>query len=363
MKLLSRIITGSIAALMTLCVSAAGYADYADCNRSKNCCKTECEPRCQPKKDCCQPKKECCAPKKKCCTPPKRECCAPQFDECCDECWGFTVFGDLLYWTVCQDMHYATSVVDGATTNQYLDYDWDLGFRLGLEFDVPCSCWEGRLVWTHFSTDVDDSIAVAASVTPNISISTADSTTTSVDFEYDTIDFVLAFPCCLCDCVEFKPFGGVRGLWLDIDTREINTGIAYPVAGDGASRSHSYEAVGLYGGFDWKTNICDNWSIFGRFAGSAVVGNQDSTTTRISGGVATTTFVADSDCHGSFGFEARLGAGWETCICDWDLAFTISYDFTLWTDINNPTVANSLVSASSSDVTLHGGSLGASFKF
>lgn len=65
-------------------------------------------------------------------------------DEICSPNFNCYANGDLLYWRTFQD----NSSCSCGLKNQN---KWDLGYRLGLEFDSPC-CWNIETTWTHFQT-------------------------------------------------------------------------------------------------------------------------------------------------------------------------------------------------------------------
>ncbi|MEI8124136.1 MAG: Lpg1974 family pore-forming outer membrane protein [Parachlamydiaceae bacterium] len=88
-------------------------------------------------------------------------------DECeCDEqsenSW---ISGDLLYWRTREDgfgCAFGSTEIETAVSNGMvvtdiserdgdIDFDWELGFSLGVGHDFDCSCWGTSVYWTHFN--------------------------------------------------------------------------------------------------------------------------------------------------------------------------------------------------------------------
>lgn len=146
----------------------------------------------------------------------QNENCCPDF---CDPCsWfsdcDFSVYTEYLYWEVCRS--------DLINDDEYVNPDWDHGFRLGGR--LSCDCWDLGLRYTYFVTDdeKDDE---------------------DYDIDYDVVDIELGYSFC-ADCVRasFRPFAGVKLAWIDEDHDDDD---------------NKYRGYGLYFGGSSQWHLCD----------------------------------------------------------------------------------------------------------
>ena len=242
------------------------------------------------------------------------------------------------------------------------EYDWEVGFRVGANFQVPCHQWKIGAEYTYFSSDWSRSIT-GTSLSPSTigdngslldASGDATSMTSSVDLDYHMFDIVASYACCMCEALELSPYGGFRALYIDQHVVESVLGGTY-VAGDGTNVNADMAAYGVTGGLGWTFYTCYPLHLFGHIGASALFGDADIGGNVTSAG-ATTAVNLDEPCHSTLGVDGAIGLFWQGCAWGLPLNISASYEATHWTDVPN-------VFSSSKGFGLHGFSGRATLSF
>lgn len=112
-------------------------------------------------------------------------------ESCCDE---WIVNADLLYWRALQNGL-------GADCGSEIKDHWDLGCRVGFEYDSASTCWDVIAFWTHLHN--------------NSSRGSHDEDRSHWKFNYDTVDVLLGRDFNCNACFSYTPYIGLRGAWID----------------------------------------------------------------------------------------------------------------------------------------------------
>ncbi|NGX43301.1 MAG: hypothetical protein K940chlam7_01596 [Chlamydiae bacterium] len=151
----------------------------------------------------------------------------------CDSCFSnfdYSFYADFLYWKPSR-----TELIkdtDGST--EYLDPDYDVGYRLGARLH----CNKGDLGIRYTSFESDDKSGDA-----------------KLGLDYDVVDIEARYALDF-DCNKFilRPFMGVKLAWID----EV-------VDNDDNDKGHQdFEGYGIYLGTEANYLICNNLSLIGR---------------------------------------------------------------------------------------------------
>jgi hypothetical protein len=113
---------------------------------------------------------------------------APCCNSCCD---SWVLYGDLLYWRALQG-----GLECGCGPE--IHHRWDLGYRIGLEYDPSCYGWDISAYWTHFHNHSHQG--------------SDDEDFAHWKLEYDAIDIRFSYEISSVYCFSFTPFVGVRGV-------------------------------------------------------------------------------------------------------------------------------------------------------
>lgn len=82
-----------------------------------------------------------------------------------------------------------------------LDYRWDPGYRVGIGYQFDCSRWDLGATWTHFhSSSKEDG---------------DDNNTRNWKVLFEQADLILGRTFSFGSCFDFRPFGGIRAVWLN----------------------------------------------------------------------------------------------------------------------------------------------------
>lgn len=233
-----------------------------------------------------------------CCPPPA---CNP----CASWCDNLTFNAAWLYWKASGDdfqyaveKHSVTTVI-GANTytdrvQKYHDLSFDLksGFRVGLGFDVPRTCWGVNVDWTHFHPSAKDHTAVRGTSAGQTGVALPTlaffSDTLDADeevifaaankFKYDTVDIEFGkWLCCGDSSLMFRPHAGFRV--ADIEER-FRTGFVSDDTEGGFNgwssvawqHKNHFKGFGVRAGLDTDFHLCEGLSLVGRGAASAIWG-------------------------------------------------------------------------------------------
>ena len=345
-------------------------------------------------------------------------CCQTSCGSSCNWCLGdFRIFGDFLYWELCQDNTdfaiRARNVSGPTALDAFTSEDSDgivplwfqgcynirtvsskykPGFRIGGFYSHPgCNGWDFGIVYTQLHSHYcNRAIAKASgelilptqlpSFTDTLELTTRDFITNSpvahskLRFHYDMLDVILTTSYDNGGSLTWQPYVGAR--FLEI---KENWNVSYAFAA-GSSSSFSLPFSGVFGSSKWHSkipaggitfgingsvNFCGCWSAIGRL-GVSCVGGTVKQRTRLNacfGTSSTTSSLAPTQvtrkrCAVLTGFEGALGLAYNLQLCRWGIQFAAGYEFQNWYNVPTPIEHGSIVPGiqhnSSSHFTLHG---------
>lgn len=211
-----------------------------------------------------------------------------------DACGNWFISADALFWKPCEDgLTYGSrtrvvatdGLVASETRVRNVEPQWDVGFRIGLGYDLACDGWDVVLYWTRFETTkhkrhrqdltvIGDTFVNAWGV-PSVGEALI---VPRWKLDLNIFDAELGREFCVSPCVTLRPFVGVRAAWINQRYRIATfTTEDTDVALQAVSLKSNYDGVGLRGGFDteWKLGDC-GFSIYGQAAASVLIGQQRS---------------------------------------------------------------------------------------
>jgi len=253
-------------------------------------------------------------------------CQQPQAQPCCDDC-GFFAGVDVLIWTTYQsELDYA---VDGSGrpdgTNHFVDYDWDVGYRITAGYKLGCDGWDMRAVYTYFhnsgsdSASADDGKFLKASLFhPQTGDDDANDAKARVTLDYDVFDFVLSRPYFVSCTHIVRPFFGLRALWLNNKLKVTYEGRNFGTGSD-AGRVNwkaDWEGAGLYAGLEYNAHLNNCFTLYTNFAGSLLAGENRSRLKHLDGD-DTEVDAKEKQCSGLPGYQIGSGFTYETKWCDY----------------------------------------------
>lgn len=278
--------------------------------------------------------------------------------------WSFSA--EALFWKACEDgLAYGTQVrVTPIGTNFRIDsrikkphFKWDTGFRLGLNYNLPCDCWGLAFYWTHFHTHTHSHHRSPATDTdyfiPGFGTSTFGSlgqapitdTTARWKKNVELFDVELGRPFCFNHCLTLRPHIGIRAAWIR-DTYRIRNKAPFETASNQVTDTeqdiqrlklrNDYEAIGLRAGLDSQWDLGCGISLYSKAALSALYGHYDIKNRIVHllfGGepsenqvLAQTVHVEQKDsfcaCRGIS--DLAVGLRWRACFCNDTIILTIN---------------------------------------
>lgn len=274
---------------------------------------------------------------------------------CCEQEEGAFIQADVLVWKAARtgldyalegDVYGNGQIVDGRMHS--VDFDWNLGFRLGLGYRLPCDRWDIKLLYTRFHSTADGSISDdnASNLNPNIVASRihplimpvsgyAEKVSAEFEVGYDVVDLLLGHGYCPCPSFELHPFIGLRALFLNQTFTVDYKGHDFASTGNGLWWESDYNAFGIHGGTDIYYHVCGDFSFYGNLSGSVLFGKADGHQKQKVGSspedvvdvMEPDMFQAICGCHGA------LGIMWERCCGDTVVAVTFGYEVHKWTSV------------------------------
>lgn len=296
------------------------------------------------------------------CCPPTCNPCGPAYS--CGPCGDFFFSAEALIFRACEDglaygTHTETILSTTATTvpNEVdsrvknLHPNWNVGFRLGVGYVLPCDCWGIAVNWTHFDSHThhtfEESFVTPTTgltggsfLTPafgrtdfNVSDDTGiDETEARWKLHLDLVDVELGRPVCISQCLTLRPHIGIRAAWVkqsfDIEYDTISTDAISSLLSE-VDLKCDYEGVGLRGGLDTIWDLGCGMSLYGSAAASVLWGHFN---------VKSETFYNDPENLGAFFdveqkddfcgcravTDAAIGLRWRSCFCGDSVALTVN---------------------------------------
>jgi len=237
---------------------------------------------------------------------------------CCNRtCGQAFVSAELLYWRAfeagldtCVPNHVSNVVTsDGEVFARFngrcrdLNFEWNPGVRVNGWYELPCTCWDVGISWTHFDSDS----------------SKGHENRSKWNIHLDVIDVFAGYGYDAYSCFAFRPFLGVRSARID---QKIHTNSRFDIS------SYSYDngiasvnrnkqkfiGVGPLIGLeaDWKFGC--GFSLYASAAVTWLYGQFDvhlHQSSQFYGGATSSKFKNDLDTVLA-GADAAIGVRWET---------------------------------------------------
>lgn len=225
----------------------------------------------------------------------------PPVRPCVDSCGDWAVRADVLYWTSSVDNGLPYGVVvhappvsiptNGRAESEIeigkLNFEWNVGFRLGLGYGFPCDCdgWDAEVIWTHLRTHAHNSfhdrdtservrfIPIWGSSDEKANDDIADAAA-RWHLHYDIVDLELGREFCVSSCLNFRPFIGVRAGWFNQQYEIGYTDFSGNNEQD-IDISSDFSGIGLRVGLGTEWKFGCGFSLFGSAAASILYGRDD----------------------------------------------------------------------------------------
>jgi hypothetical protein len=191
-----------------------------------------------------------------------------------------------------------TEAAKGFFKKEELDFKWKPGFRLTVDYALPCNCWDTDFNWTHFIDHASGSASapdlVISSPTPLNPTATGTillptflpvnpfSAYSNIhsrwNLQFNNYEWDIGRNICFCDCIGFRPYIGLK--WerfkqkLNIEY-VVNADPAHPTDDFGSvdQRILSYfSGFGIQGGFDVNWFMGCGFSLFSNVSGGVAYG-------------------------------------------------------------------------------------------
>lgn len=231
-----------------------------------------------------------------------------------DRCWtdGLSFSAEGLYYRGYEDnLQYAAiynSASDNSVPNVSLtssnaefkspSFKDNFGYRLRLNYDNPCECLEYGVTYFHYNTSATNHVAVIpTSFSSSIGSSQTGLTMLFSNFNgsqngldlcsahlklnIDMVDFDIGNTFCWNNCVEFRPFIGLRYAKVDQKFKIIGSSNGSVerqqdiVSVSSVYLGNDFEGIGLHAGLDLDWRLGCGFGLYGNCAGSILYGHNN----------------------------------------------------------------------------------------
>ncbi len=198
------------------------------------------------------------------------------------------VSGDLLVWQAHENGLPVAIVNKGSTPSSNLsksrvrnfDFDWDVGFRVALGYNIPHDGWDLSLAWLRFYTDGHsrthahrNQAIFPTRVQPNDPI-VAGTTCTKAHAHWklhlNQLDLDMGREFFVSKWLTIRPHFGLRSDWIrqkaDIDYDHFASGDVE------VEQKDRWWGIGLEGGLDTQWGLGSGWSLFGDLGAAILYG-------------------------------------------------------------------------------------------
>lgn len=307
------------------------------------------------------------------------------------ETTSFNVFGDFLYWKASLDgVAWATTaeVVPGVGGGTVFDkyktrtvhFDYSPAFQVGVGIGLPYDHWDLSVCWlrTHSTGKDRASGELTVAIGNRLILDTIgllqglltppNEATAHSRVHLDVVDFVLGRTFFWSRYFTFRPFAGVRGVWLNLDwdiafTMPIQPDSAETQSYTFADIDNRFNAAGLVGGFESKWNLYQGFGLFSYATASLIYGDSSEKTKQkffhvpsFSSTVIEQTFTAENSAHTVKGvFDIAVGLKWAMKFYkDYRILLRVGYDFFYWPEVTQKTIIQSTRIRERADLSFQG---------
>lgn len=312
----------------------------------------------------------------------------------------FLLFGEFIYWKTSLDgVAYATTAkVDenlsgDPVLNKYktrtVHFEYSPAFQIGIGANLPRDHWDVAASWLRSTSEgkdkahgelsqvlgsrvILDSIGLIQPLDSPPSMAKAD-----CRVQLNVVDLALGRTFVWSRYFWFRPYGGVRAAWVDLDWKIAFT---RPVFADFGSdqtytRLHidnTYSAAGFVGGFDSRWNLYKGFGLFSKASASLIFGTSSERTRQkfftVPAGQTVVTenlLKAHNTTHAVKAiFDIALGLKWERDFGKAGHVFLwIGYDFFYLPSVTQKTIVQQTRVRDRADLSFEGVMMGAKVDF
>lgn len=321
----------------------------------------------------------------------------------------FSLHAEGFYWSVAEDnLPFANEHIvkdnNGVvpnidkTTNheKHFNFNWTPGFRVGIGYDIPSSCWNADLQWTHFCGHASghEHGSITSPVTDNqrydlyelvlgpneLNAPLCDKVHGNWHIQFDSVEFVFDRPCHLTEYCCISPFIGIKYDQIEqsFKTKGHRTAPLDTVAAQLAKVSirgcSEYQGVGVVLGTEGKMNFECGIGVFSEVAAGLTYGcaraHADQKVLLYSGiPTPSTSYVRTkaNDYVGRVNVDFAIGLDWDyafricqKCMC---LTFFAAYEYHQYFNQNLFSALPTRGVSSGGDLIMQGINFGADLSF
>lgn len=294
------------------------------------------------------------------------QCCPDPCDNCSTQ--GIEVFGEFLYWKIVQEQMAYAAVLTGEREpfeSEHSEpiinlfeklrikdpsFKFDSGFRIGVGYKMPCSCWNFKLAWTRLhertNSHVNDSnhgiipLAVPAGtifgvIHRNHHFRFANRATSHWKFEYDAIDLTVGGNYCF-SCLKMNPYVGIKAASIKQNQHLNYFGFVVednPVEIQNRKKNDFY-GIGPSLGVDGSWEFFPHFSLNGGVSGALLYGRfrvNEHPRIAIESDFASLKVKDSRNNRIRPMVDANIGLDWDTCVCDkYQITIGAAYEVQYW---------------------------------
>lgn len=289
---------------------------------------------------------------------------------------SFTLFGEVLYWFASEEnaniwtifvpeiSFPAPSLISESFAIRIVPFDWDLGFRIGADWNIGYGGWDMQFYYTWFRTQGKDAVPEADQrmmfsefFCANSNADIYRSASTKTDLFYSMFDVDLGCGRRVSKTLSFRPFIGLKGGWINhqfiLSGHTTRSTLASEVA------TNNFYGIGPTGGINtqWVLGRTKKqcFSLFGDLAGAFMWGNWDFSDRYESSISQFLELKMPNSSLGSLMLRSFFGIGWDHTLPNdrFHFAFKVGYEMEFWfNQLRLPTYYNYRLHH---DLTLQGG--------
>lgn len=272
---------------------------------------------------------------------------------------SYTFFADVLVWWTKElgTENWAQNFkTEGTTENIYLqpvDFDCNVGFRVGFDYGMKYDQWDTAFYYTYFRADGRHHVSTDGQITSaflgNFYIDNQEGFAFGPDYQkasihwnidYNVFDWEIGRNYWVSQALALRPFIGLKGGWID---QGIHTKWKDPLVADpgsfGTAKEHmknDFWGIGPSLGLNmkWKFGAIRNhfFSLFGDLSGAIMYGNWTFGDVYRNQVPEKVTVVLDTINSAATMLRTFLGFGWETQFSQdrYYFSLRLGYEMQVW---------------------------------
>ena len=305
--------------------------------------------------------------------------------------FGFSVEADVLLWQahennlgfVIESKPAASLLTGGESTVKRPNFEWNWGFRAGIDFDLPHDNWDIDLTWTWMHghanrvvhANADHSLVPTRGAPAEIVGSTVQRAKDSWSVKLNVLDLDIGRDFFVSKYLTFRPFVGLRSAWIrqkfDNHYRGLSNGLFEYEVNDRCR----YWGLGLLAGLDTQMNIGQGVSVYAKadvalLNGFFSVKKKEQSTATATASELDIIDLSDNDRIGRAITDLELGLRYDVLFCEerFHLGFSLGWEHHMFFGQNQflqfaDNIATGVEFANQGDLTFQGWTLAARFDF